>query len=247
VFFSRNRFVIQLLSLTLATPAENLALDEALLLAAEAGEGGEVLRFWEWLAPAVVLGASCRLAEDVNEAACVAEGVPILRRSSGGGTVLLGGGCLCFSLVLAFDRDLALAQIPTSYVYILDRTLDALAGVVPGLERAGTSDLAAGGRKFSGNAQQRKRTHLLHHGTLLYGFDLDLVGRYLRLPERQPEYRANRAHGEFLVNLPVGAEELKGRLREAWRAVVPLHDWPEARVAELVRTKYGQAEWARRR
>jgi lipoate---protein ligase len=239
--------VIQLLDLTLPAPADNLALDEALLLAAETGEGGEVLRFWEWPAPAGVLGASCRLAEDVNEAACLADGVPILRRSSGGGTVLLGAGCLCFSLVLRFDRDFALTQIPTSYVYLLGRTLEALAGIVPGLACAGTSDLAAGGRKFSGNAQQRKRTHLLHHGTLLYGFDLGPVERYLRLPPRQPEYRANRAHGEFLMNLPVGAEELKRRLRAAWGVVTPLAGWPEARVAELVRTKYAQAEWTRRR
>src|SRR5437870_1469613 len=119
------------LDLTLPGPAENLALDEALLLAAEAGAGEEVLRLWEWPAPAVVLGASCRLAEDVSESACAADGVPVLRRSSGGGTVLLGAGCLCFSLVLGFDRDFALTQIPTSYAYILGRTLEALGGVVP--------------------------------------------------------------------------------------------------------------------
>ncbi|HEV3117610.1 MAG TPA: lipoate--protein ligase family protein, partial [Gemmataceae bacterium] len=83
-----------LLDLTLPTIAENLALDEALLLEAEAG-GAEVLRFWEWKRPAVVLGAGSRLADDVDEAACHADGVPILRRSSGGGTVLLGSGCLC--------------------------------------------------------------------------------------------------------------------------------------------------------
>src|SRR4051794_15913181 len=109
------------LALTLATPADNLALDEALLLSGEAGEGGEVLRLWEWPGPAVVLGAGCRLAQDVDEAACAADGVPVLRRASGGGTVLLGPGCLCYSLVLRYDRAPELAHIPTSYVYILDR------------------------------------------------------------------------------------------------------------------------------
>ena len=47
------------LDATLGALAENLALDEALLLAAEAG-GPEVLRLWEWPSPAVVLGAGCR-------------------------------------------------------------------------------------------------------------------------------------------------------------------------------------------
>jgi lipoate-protein ligase A len=235
------------LDLTLPGPAENLALDEAMLLAAEAGEGGDVLRLWEWPHPAVVLGAGGRLAEDVNESACRADGVPTLRRASGGGTVLLGAGCLCFSLVLSYDRDPALTQIASSYVYIFDRILQALAGVLPGMACAGTSDLAAGGRKFSGNAQQRKRTHLLHHGTLLYGFDLALVSRYLRLPARQPEYRGRREHGDFLMNLPVTAAELKRQLREAWGADVELREWPERKVQELLAEKYMNAEWTRRR
>src|SRR5947208_11415629 len=95
---------MRLLDLTLPSAAANLALDEALLLEAEAGRGGEVLRLWEWPAPAVVLGSACVLRDDVDEDACAAGGVPILRRSSGGGTVLLGSGCLCFSLVLAMER-----------------------------------------------------------------------------------------------------------------------------------------------
>ncbi len=235
------------LDVTLSTPAANVALDEALLLEAEAGHGGEVLRLWEWPAPAVVLGAGGRLAEDVDEAACRADGVPVLRRSSGGGTVLIGAGCLCFSLVLRFDRHPALGEIPTSYVYILDRTLEALAGLLPGAERAGTSDLAAGRCKFSGNAQQRKRTHLLHHGTLLYAFDLSRVSRYLRPPARQPEYRQQREHAEFLVNLPTGAGELKRRLRAAWEAEAARTDLPTELVSKLVAEKYATPEWTQRR
>ena len=111
------------LDLTLSSPEENIALDEALLLDAEEGLGGEVLRLWQWDHPAVILGSGGKLAEDVNEPACAADGVPVLRRSSGGGTVLLGPGCLCFSLVLAFARDPRLEDLHASYAYILDRVL----------------------------------------------------------------------------------------------------------------------------
>ena len=75
---------MRLLELTLPSPAENLALDEALLLDAEDGAAGEVLRLWEYPRPVVVLGAGCRLRENVNEEACHADAVPILRRASGG-------------------------------------------------------------------------------------------------------------------------------------------------------------------
>src|SRR5262249_17278286 len=134
---------MRFLDLTLPTPAENLALDEALLLAAEAGRGAECLRVWEWPAFAVVLGSGCQLGAEVNEAACRADGVPILRRASGGGTVLLGAGCLCFSLVLTYKRSPALHEIRPSYAYILTRLRDVLSDILPGVELAGTSDLAA--------------------------------------------------------------------------------------------------------
>jgi lipoate-protein ligase A len=235
------------LDLTLPTPAENLALDEALLLEAEAGRGGEVLRLWEWPEPAVVLGAGCRLAEDVDEAACQAAGVPILRRASGGGTVLLGAGCLCYCLVLAYERSPLLREVRPSYQYILERIRDTLEDVLAEIELAGISDLAAGGRKFSGNAQQRKRHFLLHHGTLLCDFDLDQVGRYLRLPPRQPDYRQRRGHAAFLRNLPATAEELKRRLQTGWEAVKEVVDWPRQVARQLVEEKYTRTEWIRRR
>jgi lipoate-protein ligase A len=236
---------LHFLDLTLPDAAENLALDEALLLAAEAGEGPEVLRLWEWPQLAVVLGAGCRWREEAEETACQRDGVPILRRASGGGTVLLGRGCLVFSLVLRYDRATELTQVASSYTWILARVVQALR--VAGAAPAGTSDLALGGRKFSGNSQQRKRHHLLHHGTLLYTFDLSVVGRYLRSPPKQPDYRQGREHEAFLCNLDLPQAELKDRLQERWQAVDLLPALPILEVHQLKAEKYSLEEWARRR
>src|SRR5207302_9038119 len=139
-------------------------------------------------------------------------------------TVLLGGGCLLYSLVLRFETHPALSEVQSSYRFILARVLDALA--IDGAEQAGISDLAAAGRKFSGNAQQRKRHHLLHHGTILYAFDLGSVQRYLRPPPRQPEYRAGRAHADFLCNVVLPRPEIAHRLHTAWMAEMSMHGWP---------------------
>src|SRR5262245_32377137 len=120
------RQTMHLLDLTLPTAAENVALDEALLLEAESGIGGEVLRFWECPTAAVVLGAAGVLADDVDEARCRADGAPVVRRSSGGGTVLLGPGCLLFTLVLRTARSPELGAVGASYRHILGRTVAAL-------------------------------------------------------------------------------------------------------------------------
>jgi lipoate-protein ligase A len=236
---------VKRLDLTLPSAEQNLALDEALLLQAEAGGEPEVLRLWEWPCLAVVLGAAGILADDVDEPACRADGVPVLRRSSGGGTVLLGPGCLCFSVVLPYARHPALEDLHASYRYVLERVSEGVG--LPGAELAGICDLMINGRKFSGNAQQRKRHHILHHGTLLYGFNLPLVARYLRQPPRQPEYRAGRSHEEFVRNIAVPAEALRQGLSKTWEASETLQTWPTEEVARLVAEKYSQEAWKRRR
>lgn len=238
---------MRLLDLTLPTPAENLALDEALLLAAEEAGGSEVLRLWELPTVAVVVGAGGSVTIDVNVPTCAADGVPVLRRASGGGTVLLGPGCLCFSLVLAYDRAAGLNEIPASNRYVLGRIRNALRAVAPDVAIEGTSDLAVSGRKFAGNAQQRKRRHFLHHGTLLCGFDLDLIPKYLSAPERQPEYRRERPHTDFVMNLAATVAEAKRLLVAEWQPEGEGEAVPLDRVAELVREKYASPEWNLRR
>lgn len=65
----------------------------------------------------------------------------------------------------------------------------------------GTSDVAIGDRKISGNAQARRWKALLVHGTLLVDFDFDLAEKVLRHPLREPEYRHGRIHRDFMVTL----------------------------------------------
>jgi len=237
---------MRLLDLTLPDPAANLALDEALLLAAEETGGGEVLRMWELPSPAVVLGAGGSMAIDVNIAACEADGIPILRRASGGGTVLIGPGCLCFSLVLGYDSTPGLEDIRASNRYVLGRVAIALRPLVAA-RFEGTSDLAVHSLKVSGNAQQRKRRHFLHHGTILCGFDLGLIGKYLHSPERQPDYRRNRAHSEFVANLATTTAEVKRLLAAEWQADGEYAPTPWELLRSLVAGKYSFDGWNRRR
>ena len=126
--------------ITLPTAAENVALDEASSTAAEEGSGGEALRVWELDHRAVVLGASGRMAEEVDLDACLADRVPIARRSSGGGTVLIGPGALNFTVVLPVEA------APGSQGGRHDP------GLRPGADGRGLAGARAGRRGCSGRA-----------------------------------------------------------------------------------------------
>lgn len=238
---------LQLLDLTLLTPAENLACDEALLNHCETC-GGAALRFWESAVPFVVVGYANAVAREANLSACEADGVPILRRCSGGGTVLQGPGCLNYALVLKIASDTALATVSGANKFILHRTATALSGLLDEpVQLCGDTDLVWRGLKFSGNAQRRRRTHLLFHGTVLLGFDLALVEKYLPQPSRQPDYRQARSHREFITNLPLSTNAVKRALTAAWQADTLLAPWPEEETRRLVRERYSLAEWNRQR
>jgi len=237
------------LEVQLDSVAENLALDEAIL--AEAHEGlveTVVVRTWMAREPVVVVGASGRLDEEVDREACAEVGAQIVRRPSGGGTVLVGPGCLMWSVVSPYSQ--SAPTIERIHTDMLDPLCSAIAALGLPIERRGSSDLvlltAMGAMKVSGNALRVRRNASLYHGTLLDHFDIALVGRLLRHPPREPDYRARRTHGAFLANLELGRHTLDQLIQKAYGVGSTRTDWPRHRVAELMRDRYESAEWTAR-
>ncbi len=235
---------MQYLDLTLATAAENLALDEALLDEAEQSDGsGETLRIWESREPMVVLGRSSRVAEEVHLDTCRRLGIPVLRRTSGGATVVTGPGCLMYAVVLSYRLRPALRVIDHAHCFVMSMMAQALARLEPRVQPQGISDLAVGGRKVSGNSVRCKRGHLLYHGTLLYRFPLELIEQCLKMPPRQPDYRCGRNHEAFVANLPADRAALSQALIQQWQASERRDDWPQSLVTHLVAQRYTSEQW----
>ncbi len=262
-----------LLDLTFPTPAENLAGDEALLDAFEENGGDGLLRFWEPDNYFAVVGYGNHVATEVSVPACEAAGIPILRRCSGGGTVLQGPGCLNYSLILKIEENGPLASITAANRFIMERNREAIESLLNRSSRGeealekqidqslltsaatveirGCTDLALCPRpstpdpslKFSGNAQRRKKHFLLFHGTFLLNFDLALIDKFLRMPSKEPDYRQGRSHKNFLTNLDLPSETVKKTLRVAWGAAKPLEVVPRDAIALLARDKYVTTGW----
>jgi lipoate-protein ligase A len=265
-----------LLNLTLDAPAANLALDEALLETAELVWAGqepnadsigdvqrmgqtdflskssecqhrEILRLWEPAQRFVVLGRSSLIHQEVNLEACRQLGVPVLRRCSGGATIVTGPGCLMYAVVLSYAEKPELRKLDKAHQFVLGQVKLAIQRLGIDVSIQGTSDLTLQNRKFSGNSLRCRRHGFLYHGTLLSDFDLSLVAKCLGSPLRQPTYRASRSHDDFLTRLPVSTKELSHALIEQWKAEISGSEWPREMTEQLVTEKYQTREWTEQR
>lgn len=187
----------EVMCLSAPTVAENLAMDDAAARSAWA-TGLRRLRFWWGGPPAVVMGSSERPEQVVDAEACARLGVEVLKRSTGGGTVLQTGDVLNYSLVTPAPTSLDPKYGFRPGLDVVCAILDAF-GLVGRPE--GTSDVAVGCRKISGNSQARRWKAILVHGTLLVDFDYRLADAVLKHPAKEPAYRQGRTHREFLVTL----------------------------------------------
>jgi len=239
---------MKFLDWTFETPEENLACEEALLDLCEEGRGPEILRFWKPRDYFIVAGYSNKVQTEIRVETCEKKGVPILRRVSGGGTVVQGPGCLNYSLILRIDSHKDFRTLTQTTSHIMEAHAKALTVILrpkAEIQAQGASDLTLGNLKFSGNAQRRKQKAFLFHGTFLLNFDLPVIEELLTLPSRRPAYRNDRSHSQFLTNLNVSSENIQEVLIKAWGAGEKFQpaDIPREKIHSLVNEKYSCQEW----
>lgn len=238
------------LDLTLS-PAMNIAFDDALLERAESSQhASETLRFWEPEAPMVVIGRSSPLSTEVNLDYCRAHRIPVFRRISGGQSIVTGPGCLMYAVLLDYRLRPELRMLDQAHQFVTDRLRQAITSFGLTIEINGTCDLTYQGRKFSGNALRCRRNWFLYHGTiLLQDFDLELLTRALGQPLRQPDYREQRTHDEFVTTVPLPMDAVKEALAKQFDATAVVGGDPLAGdgrltlAKQLVASKYGDPEW----
>ena len=228
----------------------NLALDEALLQEAEDHDLPAAVRLWELPSHAVVLGASGRTSEDVNQDHCQIDAVPLGRRSSGGGTVVIGPGALNVAVVLPLSTAPGLQAVDIAQRFVLSRLAEGLRDLHHlDVKVLGSGDLVLDNRKFAGSAQRRLKKFFLVHSSLLYNFNLPLITRYTHLPRRQPSYREGRDHDSFVTNLPLPRHSLVHTIRHVWNATYPSltpDQLPHAQVEALLAAKFADPAWIHR-
>ena len=157
-----------------------------------------LFRFFETQTTAVVLSSSNKPEIEAHPELCAQRNVPILKRKGGGGTVVLGPGCLV--LTFAFYASDIFGN-SGYFLAINDIWAQALAAAgVANVETRGISDLAVGDRKIAGTSIFRRKHLLVYQGSLLVNPNFELMSELLAHPSREPDYRVGRSHSGFLTS-----------------------------------------------
>jgi lipoate-protein ligase A len=244
--------VAELLQFSHAEAGPNLALEEVLLAPMVKTIPSEpLIRVWENQQRCIVLGRAEKADQQIFLEEAQRQNVTVLRRTSGGGTVVHGPGNLNLSFFLPYHMDDRLKSIHDSYQLIIGWVRTALkdsCGVETNMN--GSSDISIGDLKISGTAQARKRHGLLHHLTLLIDFDLQSIANLLKEPEKRPDYRGQREHRQFVTTLKQqGFDWDLDAFLDALSAQIgpwtsrELSEGEQQHMAHLGDVKYGQPAW----
>ncbi len=222
-------------------PAVNLAVEEYLLDHCTS----PTLYLWQ-NENTIVIGRHQNPFRELDVTAFVADGGKIVRRLSGGGAVFHDMGNLNFTFLFPRDQ------------YDQERTTETLLSAVRSLgipaERTGRNDLAADGRKFSGNAYCNRKDSAYHHGTLLVSADMGKLSRYLTVDPEKLQSKGVKSVRSRVINLrelmtTLTIEALQDAVRSAFLAefggdamVYDTASLPTAEITALTE-KYRSWDW----
>jgi lipoate-protein ligase A len=146
---------------------------------------------------AIVMGISAKPHLLLHCEQVMINQVPVIRRFSGGGTVIVDQNTLFASFI--FNHNLL--SIPAQPETIMKWSESFYSDVfqLPGFKLR-ENDFVMGERKFGGNAQYLRKDRWLHHTSFLWDFNQENMN-YLKFPAKTPLYRQERSHEDFLCSL----------------------------------------------
>ncbi|HHX38165.1 MAG TPA: lipoate--protein ligase, partial [Clostridiaceae bacterium] len=128
--------------------------------------------------------------------------VELIRRQTGGGTIFTDPGSIQFSFISSRKhRGSDAKQENINFKRFLEPVMTALNELGYPVEMDKRNDLLLEGAKFCGNAQYLINNKVLHHGSLLYDSDLDLMFKLLQPPSYKLESKGIKSVRQRVMNL----------------------------------------------
>jgi len=177
----------RLLKLEVNDAFTNMAIDEAIVTARIKDLVPNTLRCYQWKPSAVSIGRFQDVSNEIQVENCRQQGVDIVRRITGGGTVYHDSqGEITYSII-AREVDFGTLDVFQAYNTICNGLIEAakILGVKADFNAGDPKNcpnIAIQGKKISGSAQFHKGGVLLQHGTFLLEADLEKMFTFLRVP-----------------------------------------------------------------
>lgn len=149
--------------------------------------------------PAIVMGISGKPSELLEIGSVLRDQVPVIKRFTGGGTVVVDKGTVFVTLICNKDDVPGVQPYPRSIMswsgLLYNQVFKGIADF-----QLRENDYVFGNRKFGGNAQSITKNRWIHHTSFLWDYAKGNMA-YLKQPARAPEYRMERGHTEFICRM----------------------------------------------
>lgn len=121
--------------------------------------------------PSVVIGKHQNTFAEINTSYLDEKNIPVIRRISGGGTVFHDDGNLNYSVITKSEKREQLVD----FISFTTPIIEFLKSFELKAEFSGKNNLTINGKKFSGNSAHVHKKRVLHHGTLLFNSNLNVL------------------------------------------------------------------------
>jgi lipoate-protein ligase A len=172
-------------------PAWNLAAEEYLLKTSRE----DCFMLWRNQS-AVIVGRNQNTLAQINMDFLKTHNIPVVRRLSGGGAVYHDLGNVNFTIIKQADSAQGLDFRPYTRPI-----LDFLEAMQVPAAFDGRNDLTIDGRKISGNAQYLWEGKVLHHGTLLFDVNLQMLAAVLQVDSSKYRDKAIQSISQRVTNI----------------------------------------------
>jgi lipoate-protein ligase A len=125
-------------------------------------------------APSVIIGKYQNAYEEVNNGYITEHNIPVIRRLSGGGAVYHDLGNINYTFIV--DGNI---KDKSDLDLFCEPLIATLAKFGIKAEISGRNDITIDGMKISGTARYNKENRIMHHGTILYDANLEIMPKIL--------------------------------------------------------------------
>lgn len=196
-------------------PTYNLAFEESLFHKAER-ENRAFASLWI-NGPSIIIGRFQNARGEVNQAEAESRGVTVVRRITGGGAVYHDFGNLNYTFIVPRTEETKLG-----FSDFAAPIISALSSLGVKAEISGRNDILSSkaGEKISGTAQHTSKSAILHHGTILFDADLDILQKVLNVDPSKfqskgcASVRARVTNIRGLMDSPLSIGEFRNKIRE---------------------------------